>query len=311
MSNLVVPAWAWCLLASVMLLLIAIDLFAHRGDHVDSRRRAMVWSIVWIAAAVVFGAWVAVHFGAEAAEQYFAAYLLEKSLSVDNLFLFLVIFGAFGIPPSEQRRVLTWGIIGALVTRGLFIALGSAALQRWHEVTYVFGAILVVTALKMLREPDDKPSRLVPWLERHLPWTSERDGHRFIVRCGGRWLATPLLVALLAIELTDVVFAVDSVPAAFAVSEEPFVIYSSNVFAVLGLRALYIVLVGALAKLRYLRFGLSAVLAFAGAKMLAASWFKIPPLVSVTVIALVIFAAVAASVVAARRDERKSLIARG
>jgi tellurite resistance protein TerC len=306
MSNFVVPAWAWALLAGVMLLLIAIDLFAHRGDHVDSRRRALVWSVVWIVAAVVFGGWVAVYFGAEAAEQYFAAYLLEKSLSVDNLFLFLVIFGALGIPSSEQRRVLTWGIIGALVTRGLFIALGSAVLQRWHEVTYVFGAILVVTALKMLREPDDKPGRVVPWLERHLPWTSERDGHKFIVRRGGRWVATPLLVALLAIELTDVVFAVDSVPAAFAVSEEPFVIYSSNVFAVLGLRALYIVLVGALATLRYLRFGLSAVLAFAGAKMLAASWVKISPLASVTVIALVIAGAVVASVVATRREARRS-----
>lgn len=307
MSNLVVPAWAWGLLAGLMLLLIAIDLFAHRGDHVDSRRRALVWSIVWVAAAVVFGGFVAVYFGAEPAEQYFAAYLLEKSLSVDNLFLFLVIFGALGIPPSEQRRVLTWGIIGALVTRGLFIAAGSAVLQRWHEVTYVFGVILVITALKMLREPDDsKPNRVVPWLERHLPWTNERAGHRFVVRRDGRWVATPLLVALLAIELTDVVFAVDSVPAAFAVSEEPFVIYSSNVFAVLGLRALYIVLVGALAQLRYLRYGLSAVLVFAGAKMLVASWFKIPPLVSVTVIAAMIGAAVAASIVATRRDRRRS-----
>jgi tellurite resistance protein TerC len=306
MSNLVVPAWAWGLLAGVMLLLIAIDLVAHRGDHVDSRRRALVWSIVWIAAAVVFGGFVAVYFGAEPAEQYFAAYLLEKSLSVDNLFLFLVIFGALGIPPSEQRRVLTWGIIGALVTRGLFIAAGSAVLQRWHEVTYVFGAILVITALKMLREPDDKPNRVVPWLERHLPWTSERAGHRFVVRRDGRWVATPLLVALLAIELTDVVFAVDSVPAAFAVSEEPFVIYSSNVFAVLGLRALYIVLVGALAQLRYLRYGLSAVLVFAGAKMLVASWFKIPPLVSVMVIAGMIGGAVWASIAATRRDRRRS-----
>jgi tellurite resistance protein TerC len=305
MSELVVPAWAWALLAGVMVLLIAIDLFAHRGDRSDSRRRALIWTVVWIAAAIVFGAFVAVWFGAAAAEQYFAAYLLEKSLSVDNLFLFVVVFGALDIPVSEQRRVLTWGILGALVTRGVFIALGAAILHRWHEVTYVFGAILVVTALKLLRSGEGGPGRLLGWLERHLPWTRERSGHHFLVRRDGRWLATPLLVALLAIELTDVMFALDSIPAAFAVSDEPFVIYSSNVFAVLGLRALYSVLVGALADLRYLKYGLSAVLAFAGIKMLAAPWIKISPIVSVSVIALVIGIAAGASVWAARRDRRR------
>ena len=305
MSNLVVPAWAWALLAGLMLLMISIDLFAHRGDQLDSRRRALVWSMIWIAAAIGFGAFVAAYFGAGAAEEYFAAYLLEKSLSVDNLFLFLVIFTALGIPSGEQRRVLTWGILGALVTRALFIALGAAVLQRWHEVTYLFGAILVVTALKMLRESDDKPNRLLPWLERHLPWTSERAGHAFVVRRAGRWVATPLLVALIAIELADVVFALDSIPAAFAVTEEPYVIYSANVFAVLGLRALYVVLVGALAKLRYLRFGLAGVLAFAGAKMLASSWIVITPFVSVALIAAMIGGAVVASLVATRRDRQR------
>jgi tellurite resistance protein TerC len=289
-----------------MLLLVSIDLFAHRGDQIDSKRRAVVWSVVWVAMAVVFGVLVGVYFGVEASEQYFAAYLLEKSLSVDNLFLFIVIFGALDIPRAEQRRVLTWGIIGALVTRGAFIAVGAAMLQRWHEVTYVFGAILVITALKMLRETEG-PSKLLPWLERHLPWTRERDGHHFVVRRNGRLLATPLMVALIAIELTDVVFALDSIPAAFAVSEEPFIVYSSNVFAILGLRALYVVLVGALADLRYLKYGLSAVLAFAGVKMLAASWIKISPLVSVSVIAGMIGAAVVASVVARRRDPRTAL----
>jgi tellurite resistance protein TerC len=302
MSELVVPAWAWGLLAGVMLLLIAIDLFAHRGDRTDSRGRALVWSVVWVAAAVVFGGLVAFWFGADAAEQYFAAYLLEKSLSVDNLFVFVVIFGALGIPASEQRRVLTWGIVGALVTRGVFIALGAAMLHRWHEITYVFGAILLITAVKMLRGGDGASERMLGWLERYLPWTRERSGHRFVVKSGGRWLATPLLIALLAIELTDVMFALDSIPAAFAVSEEPFVVYSSNVFAVLGLRALYVVLLGALSELRYLKYGLSAVIAFAGAKLLAAPWLTISPPVSVAVIALVIGAAVVASVVARRRD---------
>jgi tellurite resistance protein TerC len=305
MSELVVPAWAWSLLAGVMLLLITIDLFAHRGDRIDSRSRALMWSVVWIAAAAGFGLFVAAWFGAAAAEQYFAAYLLEKSLSVDNLFLFVAVFGALGIPLAEQRRVLTWGILGALVMRGAFIALGAAMLHRWHEITYVFGAILVVTALKMLKDGDGASSRLLIWLERHLPWTRERSGHHFVVRRGRRWLATPLLLALIAIELTDVVFALDSIPAAFAVSDEPFVIYSSNVFAVLGLRALYVVLLGTIAQLRYLPYGLSAVIAFAGAKMLAAPWITISPIVSVGVIALVIGAAAAASLLASRRGRRR------
>jgi tellurite resistance protein TerC len=310
MSSLVVPAWAWGLLAGVMLVLISIDLFAHRGDRLDSRRSALVWSAVWIGAAVAFGGFVAAVFGAAAAEQFFAAYLLEKSLSVDNLFLFVVIFGALAIPAAEQRRVLTWGIVGALVTRGVFIALGAAVLHRWHEVTYVFGAILVVTAVKMLRGTEGAGSRLLPWLERHLPWTSERVGHSFVVRRAGRWVGTPLLVALLAIELTDVVFALDSIPAAFAVTDETFLVYSSNVFAVLGLRALYVVLVGALSKLSYLKYGLAAVLGFAGAKMLAAPWIAITPIVSVLVIAAVIGAAVVVSVIAARRDRGPPAITR-
>src|SRR5262249_7461491 len=159
MTSLVVPAWAWALLAVLMCLLIAIDLFAHRGDRVDSRRRALLWSAGWIVAALGFGGFVWAYFGAAAAEQYLGAYLLEKSLSVDNLFLFLVIFAALGIPRTEQRRVLTWGIIGALVTRGVFIAAGVAVLHRWHEVTYVFGAILLVTALKMLWPSEGGSSR--------------------------------------------------------------------------------------------------------------------------------------------------------
>ena len=302
MSALVVPVWAWVLLAGLMICLIAVDLLAHRGDHVDSRGRAIAWSVGWVLVAVVFGGFVGVYFGASAAEQYFGAYLLEKSLSVDNLFLFVVIFGALGIPRDEQRRVLTWGIVGALVTRAVFIGLGAAVLHRWHEITYVFGGILVITAIKMLRSGGDESSKLLPWLERRLPWTRERAGHHFVVKRDGRWLATPLLVALIAIEATDVLFAIDSIPAAFAVSEEPFIVYSSNVFAVLGLRALYVVLVGALGELRYLKYGLAAVLAFAGLKMLVAPWLQISPIASVGVIAIVIAVAVIASVVAARRE---------
>jgi tellurite resistance protein TerC len=310
MSSIDVPAWAWGLLAGLVLCLITIDLYAHRGEHADSKRRALAWSAGWIACALAFNGWIALHFGAEAGEQFLAAYLLEKSLSVDNLFVFLIVFGALAIPASEQRRVLTWGIVGALLMRGGFIAVGAAVLERWSFVTYVFGALLVFTAAKLLRAPatESEPA-LVGWLERHLPWTRERDGHHFFTHRSGKWLATPLFVALVAIELSDVVFAVDSVPAAFAVSDTPFIIYASNVFAILGLRSLYIVLAAGLAELRYLRPGLAAVLAFAGAKMLLAPWVHISPLVSVGVIVACIGAAVLASVAWRRRQSSRHHLA--
>ncbi|HEY5950810.1 MAG TPA: TerC/Alx family metal homeostasis membrane protein [Kofleriaceae bacterium] len=309
MSAIDVPVWAWVLLGGLLLSFIVIDLIAHRGDGAESRKSALVWTFVWISAALAFNGFVALKFGAEAGEQFLAAYLLEKSLSVDNLFLFIVIFAELRIPRAEQRRVLTFGILGALITRGIFIVLGAAALHRWHEVTYIFGALLVITSLKLLRAPSDgeEPPKAMLWLEKHLPWTRELHGHKFLARVNGRRVATPLLIALITIELTDIVFAIDSIPAAFAVSEDTFIVYSSNVFAVLGLRALYIVLANALQNLRYLRFGLSAVLAFAGTKMLIASWVKFSPLVSVSVIAVCIAIAIVASVAATRRDRRRAL----
>jgi tellurite resistance protein TerC len=309
MSSFDVPVWAWALLAGLLVLFVTVDLIAHSGDRVDSKRRAVIWSMIWIGAALAFNVFVALHFGAEAGEQFLAAYLLEKSLSIDNLFLFLVIFGALGIPAAEQRRVLTFGIIGALVTRCLFIVAGVAALQRWHEVTYVFGGLLVFTALKLMRAPETEPTekpRTLEWLTRHLPWSPKLDGHRFITKSSGRWLATPLLLALITIEVTDIVFALDSIPAAFAVSNDTFILYSSNIFAILGLRALYVVLASALGGLRYLRFGLAAVLAFAGVKMLLADWVHISPAISVTVIAVMIAISVIASVVASRNERRRS-----
>ena len=305
MTTLVVPVYAWVALALVVLVSISIDLFAHRGDHVDSKRRALAWSIGWIAVALLFNVFVAVRFGARAGEEFLAAYLLEKSLSVDNLFVFLLVFASLQIPVTEQRRVLTWGIAGAIVTRGALIFVGAAAVKEWHSILYVFGAILIVAAVKLLREPQaESENRLLLWLERHIRWTRKFDGHKFITRIDGRLVATPLMLAVIAIELTDIVFAIDSVPAAFAVTEEPFLIYSSNLLAILGLRALYIVLAGALADLRYLRFGLAAVLAFAGAKLLMSSWIKIPPLASVGVIAGCIALAILFSVRANRRDRR-------
>lgn len=307
MSSFDVPTWAWALLGVLLLIFIAIDLIAHRGDHGASRKSAIVWSFIWVSAALAFNAFVWWQFGSAAAEQFLAAYLLEKSLSVDNLFVFVVIFASLGIPRSEQRRVLTWGILGALGTRLIFILVGAAAIARWHELTYVFGALLVITALKLLKPEDHsgEPPKLLLWLERHLPWTRQLHGHHFITKVSGKTVATPLLIALLTIEMADIMFAIDSVPAAFAVSEDRFILYSSNVFAVLGLRALYIVLANAILGLRYLRFGLSAVLAFAGVKMLIASWVKVPPLISVGVIAVTIGIAIAASLLGKPAAERR------
>jgi tellurite resistance protein TerC len=297
-----VTAWMWAVFAAVTLVMISIDLIAHRGDRVDSVPRAVIWTAVWIAVAIAFGVLVTIRLGSTAGEQFFAAYLLEKSLSLDNLFLFLVVFTALGIPAAEQRRVLTWGIVGALVARGAFIVAGTALLHRWHEVSYLFGGILVITAFKVLRESGPPgESRLLAWLERHLPWTRERHGHRFFARVANRWVATPLLVALIVIELTDVMFAIDSIPASFAVTEDTFLIYSSNVFAVLGLRSLYIAVARVLTRLKYVRFGLSGVIGFAGAKMLLAHWIEVSPAVSITVIAGVLATTVLASLLAHRR----------
>ncbi len=309
MSSVMVPAWAWALLAGLLVICLVIDLVAHRGDHVDSRKRALLWSLGWIAVAVSFGVFVTVAFGGQAGEQWFAAYLLEKSLSIDNLFLFVVVFGALAIPRTEQRRVLTWGIMGAVITRLVFIVTGAAALQRWHWITYVFGALLVFTALKLAREPAgahaEKP-RSLTWISRWLPSTPTLHGHHFVTRIDGRRVATPLLIALIAIELADIMFALDSIPAAFAVSEDRFILYSSNLFAILGLRALYLVLEDALQKLRYLKLGLVGVLGFAGGKLLVAPWLHVPPLASVAVIAVVIGAVVAASLAASARDRSRS-----
>lgn len=302
-----IPAWTWALLGGLLVICLVIDLVAHRGDHVDSRRRAVAWSVAWIGVAIGFGVFVTLQFGGEAGEQWFAAYLLEKSLSIDNLFLFVVVFGALAIPRAEQRRVLTWGILGALVTRALFIVTGTEALERWHWITYVFGGILIITALKLLRPEDQsqKPKSLT-WISRWLPSTPQLHGHHFIARVNGKRVATPLLLALIAIEIADILFALDSIPAAFAVTEDRFILYSSNVFAILGLRALYVVLEHSLERLHYLKYGLVVVLGFAGGKLIAAPWIHISPLVSVAVIVGVIGAVVVASLVTSGRDRSRS-----
>jgi tellurite resistance protein TerC len=305
-AQLDVPVWAWVLFGGVVLVSLAIDLLAHRTDERHSRARAIGWSIAWVALGMLFGVWVALQFGREAAEDYLTAYLVEKSLSVDNLFVFLVVFQRLRIPRSDQHRVLFWGILGALVTRGVFIAGGIALLRSWHAIVYVLGAFLVITGIRTAttREDEAGEGRVLPILRRRLQITPRLEGHRFVVVENGRYLATPLLLALLVIEVTDVMFALDSIPAVFAISDEPFIVYSSNVFAVLGLRALYVVLADLLSDLAYLRYGLAAILVLAGAKMLTSSLLHVPHAVSLLAIVLCLAASVVPSVVAKRRASR-------
>jgi tellurite resistance protein TerC len=285
--DLHVPVSWWVLFGAGVIVLLAVDLLAHRGEHGLTKKAALAWSAIWIGVALAFNAAVWLYLGSGLAEEFFAAYVLEKSLSLDNMFVFLVVFEQLRIPPSEQRRVLSWGILGALVMRGAFIALGAALLERWHFVVYGLGALLVYTGVQVLRrqkETSPTDNRALVWLRGKLPLTDGLRGHHFLVREGGRRMVTPLFLALVVIEFTDVVFAVDSVPAAFAVSDHPFIVYSSNVLALLGLRSLYLLLSSGMTKTRELEYALSAVLVFAGAKMLLSDVVHIPSLISVAVI---------------------------
>lgn len=293
------PLWAWGIFAGVLLAGIFVDLFLHRGERADSHKTAVAWAIFWVFLGLAFGGFVWVMFGAQKATDYMAAWLIEKSLSVDNLFVFLIIFQSLRIPQENQRTVLSWGIFGALVFRMIFIFLGSEAIERWSWVAYVFGAILVWAAIKIVREAkgDDEPeeNKAIAWLSRHIPVTHTIHGNHFTAIENGRRVATPLLLAVLGLELTDIMFAIDSVPAAFSVTLDKYIIYSSNAFAILGLRSLYVVLAKTISELEYLHYGLAGVLAFAGLKLIFHSWIKIPGLLSVAIIIVLIGGSVVAS----------------
>jgi len=283
-----------------VLAMLALDLGVfHRKAHVVRVREALGWTGVWIALALAFNAAVYFWFGRERALEFLTGYVIEKALSVDNIFVFIVIFGAFGVPAKLQHRVLFWGILGALVMRAIFILIGAALLSRFHWIAYVFGAFLIYTGIKLLfeREVEVHPerNRLFRWFQRVVPSVSDyRDGHFTVVEAGKRF-ATPLLLVLVAIEATDVVFAVDSIPAIFAVTTDPFIVFTSNIFAILGLRALYFALAGVMDKFHHLRVGLALVLAFVGAKMLIASFYKVPIVASLAVIVLLLAGSIIAS----------------
>jgi len=286
----------------VAIALIADIVVARRGGRSPTVRNAALWSGVWIGLGLLFTVFVALRFGGDAGITYLTAYLLEKSLSVDNLFLFVLIFAQTGIPAPLQHRALFWGIVSALIMRAILIGLGLFLLDRFHWIIYPFAGLLVFAAVRMLWGKEEE-QRLVEsscalctsWVGRLIPIAPYTTGTGFLIREGGRLMATPLLVALVVIETTDLIFALDSIPAVFAVTRDPFLVYTSNVFALLGLRSLYFVLAGAIRDLRFLRTGLGIILLFVAAKMLAADFVDIPPLASLAVVVVVFAVAVLAS----------------
>jgi len=296
-----VELWIWIAFGAFVVAMLALDLlaFGRRGEVV-SFRRAVTWSVGWTLLGLAFAPVLWVWQGGAFAEEYLAGFLIEKSLSIDNLFVFALIFAYFNVPAAHQRRVIFWGIVGAIVLRAIFIAAGAALLDAFHFTIYVFGAFLVLTGIRMARhsEVEIHPERnpVLRVLGRVLPLTTRFHGDRLTVREDGRRVATPLFGALVLVATFDVVFAVDSIPAIFAVTREVFLVYAANAFSLLGLAALYFVLAGMMGKFRYLNLGLAVVLVFVGGKMLLSDVYKVPVYVSLAVILVTLAAAAVGSV---------------
>jgi tellurite resistance protein TerC len=305
-----VTIWFWVLFNIFVLGMLALDLGVfHREAHEVSLREAGIWSIAWVSLAMVFNVGIYLFWGSRPALEFLTGYLIEKSLSMDNVFVFAMIFSYFAVPKAYQHRVLFWGILGALVMRAALIGAGSYLVKQFQWVLLIFGVFLIYTGIKMARQkshgvhPERNP--LVRLLKRVVPVTDGFRGAKFFVRENGRRFATPLLVVLVMVEASDLMFAIDSVPAIFAVTQEPFLVYTSNVFAILGLRSLYFLLAGVIDRFRYLKLGLSALLVFVGIKMLLIEWYKIPIGISLGAIAGILTVSIVASLLATRRDERR------
>jgi tellurite resistance protein TerC len=308
-----VPPWAWLSLVGAIVAMLVVDLLlVHRTAHVITIKEAAIESGVWISIGLLFGVVLLIWQGGQAGGEYYAGFLIEKSLSIDNVFVWAVIFSFFAVPREFQFRVLFWGIFGALVLRGLFIFAGVSLIERFEWILYIFGAFLLYTAWKIAHHDEseqvDYNANIAMRLVRRLvPTTDRYSGQKLFTRIGGKRLATPLFAVLVLIEATDVVFAVDSVPAILAVSREPFIVFAANAFAILGLRSLYFLLGGMQGKFRYLNVGLGVILAFVGVKMLLIGEpfeVHLPTFVSLSVIAAVVGASVVASLAADARDHR-------
>jgi tellurite resistance protein TerC len=306
----VAPTWLWIAFCAGILILLLVDLgLFGRNAHKVSRKMALIESGAWISVALLFNLWFGATFGKELGLEFLTGYLVEKSLSIDNLFVIFLIFSSFRITEKNQHRVLFYGVLGAIVLRAFFIILGAQLLHLFHWILYVFGAVLVLTAIKFLRETDEKIDVKENWsiriIRRFIPTTSTFNGHHFFLIEGGVRKATPLFLALIVIEVTDLIFAVDSIPAVFAVTQDAFVAFASNILAILGLRALYFVLADWVGKLRYLKPGLAAVLGFIGIKMLLLDVFKIANWISLLVIFSILTTAALSSWYVARLEGKK------
>ena len=309
-----VDLWIWAAFIGFIIAMLVVDLFViHRDAHEVSLREAGFWSVIWVVLGLAFGVILWIWRGPEPAGQYVAGYVIERSLSIDNLFVFALIFGYFAVPTVYQHRVLMWGVMGALVLRTIFIFAGVALLDRFHWTTYVFGALLLVTGIRLARSSGNHvdPGRnpVLRLMHRLVPMTEEYDDERMVVRREGRLMVTPLLAVVVVVATTDVVFAVDSIPAVLAVTRDPFLVFTSNAFALLGLRALYFLLAGMMDRFRHLKIGLAAVLVFVGVKMLVSDVYEPPIWASLTVIAATIGAAVAASLVGPWADAGRTNVA--
>ncbi|MGB8859356.1 MAG: TerC family protein [Ilumatobacteraceae bacterium] len=307
----VASIWWIALLAMIGVLLLIDLLIVHKESHEIRTKEAAIESAVWISIGLAFGLAVWWGFGGSAAGEYYSGYLIEKSLSIDNVFVWALILSYFKVPPRYQHRVLFWGIFGALVMRAIFIFAGIALIEKFSWVLYVFGAFLLFTAGKLVFSDDDhvdpSNSTFLRLVHKVVPLTDELDGQKLFTRANGKRLATPLFAVLLLIEVTDVLFAVDSVPAVLAVSHEQFIVFASNAFAILGLRALYFLLADMHARFSYLQLGLAIILAFVGVKMIIHDWYHIPTWLSLLVIALVLAASVGFSLKAERGTDTISI----
>ena len=298
----------WLIFNLFVLATIALDLGVfHRRPHKMKTREAIIWTMVWVGLSLAFGLGVMHFSGEQRGLEFFTGYVIEKALSVDNLFLFLVIFQTFSVDEKVQHRILEWGIVGALVMRGVMIAAGAGLIERFSWILYVFGAFLVFAGLHMLfaKKAQMRPeeNRISRFAKKYLRVTKEFQGSKFFIREGGKMFATPLFVVLLIVEITDITMAVDSIPAIFGITRDPFIVYTSNVFAILGLRAMYFLLAGVLGRLRYLTAGLSFVLTFIGAKMIVEPWVHISVELSLGVVAGILLAALASSLLVGTRTK--------
>ena len=294
--------WFWVGFNAFVLAMLSLDLgIFHRKAHVVRPREAGIWVGVWVTLAMIFAAGLWALHSTHAALTFVTGYVIEESLSVDNIFVIVLIFSYFRIPQKYQHRVLFWGIVGALIMRGTFIGLGTLLLARFHWVLYIFGAMLVVTGVRMAFKGDDdfngEENPIVRMVRRVLPVTSEYNGQKFFSIENGRRVATPLLLVLVLVEFTDLIFAIDSIPAIFAVTRDPFIVYTSNIFAILGLRSMYFLLADVVQRFYLLKYGLAVILSFIGVKMLGEKWFTVPILASLIVIVVTLGLSIAASLI--------------